>query len=313
LIVGVLVFVDLLRKFAQMLTDRSYLRTDYPQRKTSAVVWLIATSVAAFVLELVLVSPWFGATGAGIVEQLSLTVQSLQNGHLWTLLTHSLLHSTSNPFHLLCVLLGLIFIGRELEPLLGSRRFAGVYLGALIVGALGWAAAHWVQGGVHIGASAGVLGLLVVLVCLYPNQELNFLVLFLFPVTLRPKYLAWGILALNLLALIFFELPGTAAPFDFAPSAHLGGMLTGWIYFRYLHANNGWDRAPTLELPGWLRRNEVSKPEIAPVPEKPVKASPNLRAEVDFILDKINSEGFGALTEEEKRTLDEAKDLLSRP
>jgi hypothetical protein len=38
----------------------------------------------------------------------------------------------------------------------------------------------------------------------------------------------------------------------------------------------------------------------------------HLRAEVDRILDKINSKGFGALTSEEKKTLDEARDLLSR-
>jgi hypothetical protein len=38
----------------------------------------------------------------------------------------------------------------------------------------------------------------------------------------------------------------------------------------------------------------------------------DLRVEVDRILDKINSEGFGALTPEEKRLLDEARDLLSR-
>ena len=38
----------------------------------------------------------------------------------------------------------------------------------------------------------------------------------------------------------------------------------------------------------------------------------DLRAEVDRILDKINSQGFGALTADEKRLLDEAKDLLSR-
>jgi hypothetical protein len=33
---------------------------------------------------------------------------------------------------------------------------------------------------------------------------------------------------------------------------------------------------------------------------------------VDRILDKINSHGFGSLSPEEKRLLDEAKDLLSR-
>ncbi|MEI7438422.1 MAG: DUF6576 domain-containing protein, partial [Thermoleophilia bacterium] len=37
-----------------------------------------------------------------------------------------------------------------------------------------------------------------------------------------------------------------------------------------------------------------------------------LRVEVDRILDKINSQGFGALTAEEKRRLDEAKDLLRK-
>jgi hypothetical protein len=38
----------------------------------------------------------------------------------------------------------------------------------------------------------------------------------------------------------------------------------------------------------------------------------DLRAEVDRILDKINSDGFGALTADEKRLLDDARDLLSR-
>ena len=38
----------------------------------------------------------------------------------------------------------------------------------------------------------------------------------------------------------------------------------------------------------------------------------DLKVEVDRILDKINSEGFGALTPDEKRLLDSAKDLLSR-
>ena len=37
-----------------------------------------------------------------------------------------------------------------------------------------------------------------------------------------------------------------------------------------------------------------------------------LKAEVDRILDKINSKGFASLTPEEKKTLDDAKDLLSR-
>lgn len=290
------------------------MRSDYPPRNTSAVVWLIAALVAAFVVELILVSPWFGSAGAATVNQLTLTIRSLQNGHVWTLLTHSFLHSPANPLPIVFTILGLIFIGRELEPLLGTRRFLFTYLSALVLGALCWTAVHWSHGGVYLGASAGVLGLFVVLVCLYPNQEINFLVLFLFPVTLRPKYLVYGLLVLNTLGLILYEIPGASAPFDYAPSVHLGGMLAGWIYFRYFHANNGWDRAPTLELPAWLRRGEKNKlhPAIARNHQS-IRPSANLRAEVDLILDKINSQGFGSLTEDEKRILDEAKDMLSRP
>jgi hypothetical protein len=47
-------------------------------------------------------------------------------------------------------------------------------------------------------------------------------------------------------------------------------------------------------------------------PTAPVRDKEHIRAEVDRILDKINSEGFNALTADEKRVLDDAKDLLSR-
>lgn len=289
------------------------MRSDYPRRNTSAVVWLIAVLFSAFVMELVLLSPWFGTSGAMLVSQLALTVRSIQSGHVWTLLSHSILHSTGNPFPILFTILGLIFIGREVEPLLGSKRFLSVFVASLLTGALSWTAVHWTQGGVHLGASAGVLGLFTVLACLYPNQEINFMVLFLFPVTLRPKYLAYALVTLNVIGLVFFEMPGTAAPFDYAPSVHLGGMFAGWIYFRYFHANNGWDRAPTIDLPAWLPHREKPKLNATPSTKSMTKTPGNLRAEVDIILDKINSQGFRSLTEDEKRLLDEAKDMLSRP
>ena len=296
-----------------MLSDRAYLRSDYPRRTTSAVVWLVATLLSAFVLELILLSPWFGSSGSALIAQLALTVRGLQSGHLWTLLTHGVLHSTGSPFPILFTILGIIFIGREVEPLLGGKRFLVVFASSLIFGALCWTGVHWAPGGVHLGASAGVLGLFVVLACLYPNQEISFMVLFLFPVTLRPKYLAYGLIVLNLLGLFFYEIPETSAPIDYAPSVHLGGMLAGWIYFRFFHANNGWDRAPTLKLPSWALQAEPPQSTANALPKKSIKSAANLRIEVDVILDKINSQGFGALTEDEKRLLDEAKDLLSRP
>ena len=54
---------------------------------------------------------------------------------------------------------------------------------------------------------------------------------------------------------------------------------------------------------------------VAPTPtpvQVEVPTREELRAEVDRILDKINSDGFGALTADEKQLLDDARDVLSR-
>jgi membrane associated rhomboid family serine protease len=284
------------------------MRGEYPRGTTSAVIWLISVLIAAFVLELVLLSPWLGASGPELVAKFPLTIDNLQHWRLWTLLTHSLLHSTANPLHILFTILGLVFIGRELEAQLGARRLLGLYAGAILLSGLCWTAVNWTHGGAHIGAGSALFAFLVVLAGLQPNQELT---LFFFPVSFRIRHIVYALLAVDLLCLVLYELGGAPVPLGLTPSAHLGGMLAGWIYFRYLHASNGWDRAPTLEWPKWLRR--APRPAAAKPPAAPSrKSSPQLRAEVDRILDKINSHGFGALTDEEKRLLDEAKDLLSR-
>jgi hypothetical protein len=97
-----------------------------------------------------------------------------------------------------------------------------------------------------------------------------------------------------------------------APSAHLGGMAVGWIYFRFVH-DAEWrllNRRVSVELPRWMKRRQ----RMAAAPARPVSAGnrDEFRAEVDRILDKITSQGFGALTAEEKRVLDEARELLSK-
>jgi membrane associated rhomboid family serine protease len=296
-----------------MSSDRFYMRGDYTRPTTTALVWLVAAMVATFVLQLVLLSPWLGASAA-LPDQLRLTVRGIERWHLWTLVTHGFLHSTSNPLHILFSLLSLVLIGRELEPHLGARRFVGLFAGALATGALCWLALHWRQGGVHFGPSAAILGLLVVLARLYENQQMNFMPFFVFSVTMRPMYLVYGLAALDLFLLLFFELAGSPVPFGYAPSVHLGGMAAGWIYFRFMHARHGWDRAASFTLPTWLsfKRHKPAGPGTPRTPSRAGRTSPSLRADVDRILDKINSQGFGALTAEEKRTLDEAKDLLSK-
>jgi membrane associated rhomboid family serine protease len=293
-----------------MLSDRLYMRESEPRGRVSVLIWLICAITAGFILQNAFLR-WL-QLGGSLEWMFGLSPASLRAGHVWTLATYSFLHSPDNLLHIGCNLLALYFIGRELLPLLGSRRFLLLYAAAVVMGGAVWSGVHWHTNDTLIGASAGVMGLLVVFACFYPNQQMTFLLFFVVPVTLKPKYLAIGMVVLDLFGFIFYEIMGKASPIDMAPSAHLGGMAAGWLYFRFVH-DADWQfhrERVSVELPRWMTRRQRAA--SAPLPQVHPGNRGEFRAEVDRILDKINSQGFGALTAEEKRVLDEARDLLSK-
>ena len=71
--------------------------------------------------------------------------------------------------------------------------------------------------------------------------------------------------------------------------------------------------------PSAARKRASPAPSAADLPEPapeaaagaPTRTPAELRAEVDRVLDKISAHGLGALTLDERRTLDEAKHLLN--
>jgi membrane associated rhomboid family serine protease len=293
-----------------MLSDRLYMRDTEPKGRVSVLVWLMCAITAGFILQNVFLR-WL-QLGNSLEWMFGLSPAALHAGKAWTLVTYSFLHSPDNLLHIACNLLALYFIGRELLPLLGSRRFLLLYCAAVVIGGAVWAAVHWHTNDTLIGASAGVMGLLVVFACFYPNQQMTFLLFFIIPVTVKPKYLAAGVAIIDLFGFIFYEIMGKASPVDLAPSAHLGGMAAGWLYFRFVHDADwqGHHERASVELPRWLKRRQQSA--SAPQPQATAGSRGEFRVEVDRILDKINSQGFGALTAEEKRVLDEARELLGK-
>lgn len=295
-----------------MLSDRSYMRSDYPRQGTSILTWILCATFAASIMQFVMER--FAHSNA-FQALFALSPYGMQQGRIWTVATYTLLHG--GILHLLFNALGLYLIGREVAPLLGSRRFLGFYIAAAVVGGLTWLAVHYFTGAsVLVGASSCVAAVFILFACIYPEREITFLVFFVLPVTLKPKILAWILVGVDSLGFVFSELAGGGFDTGVAHSAHLGGMLTGWLYYRYFHANAGLDRpaGSFFEIPKWLRRKEpTSTPASTPRQRSGAPAGEvSLRAEVDRILDKINSQGFGALTEDEKRLLDDAKDMLSR-
>jgi membrane associated rhomboid family serine protease len=280
-------------------------------QRTSPLTWLICSIVAGFVIQMVL-SRWFHADEF-IDSQLALTIGGLREGHAWTLVTYAFLHSSTNLLHIITNLVAIYFLGRELMPMLGTRRFFGLYGTAIMLGGLAWALVNWKHEGVLYGATAGVDALLIVFACFFPNQEINLLLFFFLPVRLKPKYIALAVVLFDLFGFAFYEVMGAPSPFGFAHSSHLAGMLVGLVYYRFLH-DAEWrllSRRSDITLPQWMKRTAPAAV-AAPAYRVDLSNRSDVRAEVDRILDKINSQGFGALTAEEKHLLDEARDLLSR-
>jgi membrane associated rhomboid family serine protease len=292
-----------------MLSDRNYMRNDYNRSATSVVTWILCGLAAAFVLQLT--STRFIA-GDPVNALLSLSPHAILTGRVWTLFSYALL--SESPLYLLGNALCIYFVGRELVPLLGTRRFVALFAGAILAGAGMWLAVHFWRGtgAVLVGSSSAAVALFIVFACIYPEREITFLLFFILPVTLKPKIIAWVLIGFELLGLIYGELAGGTFDTGVPYSAHLGGMLAGWIFYRYFYIRNGWDRASgvSLSLPAWLRWKKAAG--RSGDLKVNLQHRPDLRAEVDRILDKINSLGFGSLTDEEKKLLDEAKDILSR-
>ena len=291
-----------------MLSDRSYMRDSYSSPRTSVLVWLVSAIVAGFVLQAVMINVFHSSS---LETAFGASPVALASGHVWTLVTYPFLHGSA--FTLICFLLSLYFLGREILALIGPNRFLGLFFAASALGALAWCGTHWTTPVYPLmGCGPALSDLLILFACFYPDREMQILILFFIPLTIKPKYLAFFCLGLALFGFIFYDLLHAVDPIGGQYAADLGGMLAGWLYFRFVHnLSFSASARKDIELPGWMKRS----PKVAATPVNAVVNLSNrsdLRAEVDRILDKINSSGFGALTADEKRLLDEAKDLLSR-
>ncbi len=295
-----------------MLSDRTYMRDDdYVPRRTTVLVWLMCALVAGFVMQLIA-----EFIGARAIERLfAVSPPAITSGFLWTLVSYAFMHG--GPIHLLGSLLGVYFLGRELITLLGEKQFLGLFFGAAIIGALAWLGVHFRDGGGGlVGASAAIAALFTLYICLNPDRQITLLLFFVLPVTIpKARILGFILAGFDLFGLVFWEILKGPNSLGIAHSAHLGGMAAGLLFYRFVH-QRAWEtpdrNTSSMELPKWIAR----KPP-APVAEPKLTATPpttreSLKAEIDRILDKINSQGFGSLTPEERRKLDQAKDLLSR-
>jgi membrane associated rhomboid family serine protease len=295
-----------------MLSDRPYMRDSHERGSGfSALTWLICIIAGGFVVENVFLRWFEGDIGPQFFRLLTLSADGITSGFVWSLVSHALIHNPDNLLHLGFTLLMLFVFGRQVVAEIGSRRMITVFTVAVAVGGLAWLAVNWTQPGRLYGASAGVSALIILFACLMPQQPIA---PFMIDIGMRAKHLGIGLVIIDVVGLVLVEIPGNGSSWFAMPhSAHLGGILTAWIYYRFFYQNDGlpFSKGASIELPRWFRKARNAE---LPAPVYKVNVSPkdDLRAEIDRILDKINSDGFQSLTAEEKHRLDQARDHLSR-
>ena len=151
------------------------------------------------------------------------------------------------------------------------------------------------SGGPALGASGGVMAVVVVYAFFFPNRRIFFMGLF--PMTV--KWLAILYVGIDLLG-VFNKSSGVAH------FAHLGGALVGLLWYKLdvrLFGADGASFAPRIASL-FRRRPKPRRPAVEREPERLV--DPAVEARVDALLEKISRDGIGSLSDEERKFLKKA-------
>jgi membrane associated rhomboid family serine protease len=267
--------------------------------------WIIVINVAIFVLEFVSPSLHRLIENGGYF---STEKVSLSGGlQFWRFLTFQFLHR--DLMHVGFNMLGLYIFGSMVEEHLGRKKYLAFYLTCGVFGAfmyllLNAAGVAWDSMGFRhipfllfystsvplIGASAGVLG--VIMACAYIAPAMQVQLLFP-PVLLRIKTLAYFYVLLAILSLFF---GGQNAGGE---AAHLGGAAAGAFFIRNSHLLRDFFDVLTdsRKTPAKVQAKRLE--DIARTRQEREAQE----REIDRILAKAHSEGIASLTESEKATL----------
>ncbi|QKJ31735.1 rhomboid family intramembrane serine protease [Mucilaginibacter mali] len=210
--------------------------------------------------------------------------------HFWTPITYMFMHA--GVLHILYNMVWLYWMGQIFEEYLGNKRILVLYFLGGLVGAAFFVAGmnliplfreQGMTGISVVGASAGVMAVVVATATLLPDYQLY--LMFIGPV--RLKWLA--------IAFVIMDFLGTAGPNSGGEMAHLGGALIGFLYIKQLQRGNDWNKP--------LNKLFNPKPKLTVVKGGAGKTIQPSQAEIDRILDKISVSGKDSLSKQEKETL----------
>ncbi|MES2780622.1 MAG: rhomboid family intramembrane serine protease [Bacteroidota bacterium] len=269
-------------------------------KNNNAVRKIIIVNVAVFLLTaLVNVFMFFAGIGGDTINPaLQHFMLPAALGKLlmqpWSIITYMFLHDGF--FHILFNMLWLFWLGNLLHEYIGNQKVYEAYFGGGILGAILFLVCYnifpvfqnAVPGAYALGASAGVLSVVVATATLLPNYPIQLL---LFG-NVRLKYIALVTVVLDVVS-IPQQNPG-------GHIAHLGGALFGFLYIKYLYQEKH-------ILPQWMRNLFTKKSKVKVHYRTTYLRTENAdkpsQEEIDLILDKITKSGYDSLSKKEKEQL----------
>ena len=238
---------------------------------TPVVRLLLAANLAAFVAQMAF----------PFVEYFGVFVPRLIVVRPWSILTYMFLHG--GLMHIAFNMLALWFFGPRVEDRMGSGRFAIMYFLSGITGAL--MSLVLSPTAALVGASAGVFGVMLCFAHYWPHE---------------PIYI-WGIIPvparmLVILTTVFAIWSGFGGRGgNIAHFAHLGGYAGAFLYLRWMERGRRRFKQKVEGAPpdAQKRIEDWRRIDLATVHDVN-------RDEVRRLLDKIASDGIGALTPQER-------------
>lgn len=288
------------------IENREYLRDEYDDGPTrlvrrapaSMLVKLIGLTVVVFVLQLLMKN---SAGESSITQWLQLVGEDVyRRGQVWRLLTYAFCHAESMPLHLIFNMVALYAVGSMLIQLTGEREFLWFYLASAVFAGI-CSLVFYTLIKRHpsiLGASGAVYAVFCVVAMHYPRQSI--LLFGVIPIEMR-----W-LLAIYIGMDVLPIVSGLTDVTRVAHSAHLGGLLFGYLYFKWnMRLTRWWDQfAGRVAMKRRARNLKIFAPSVPP--------ESNLEAQMDEILEKISREGEASLTARERNILTQASRKLRK-
>ncbi|MCE3008120.1 MAG: rhomboid family intramembrane serine protease [Bacteroidetes bacterium] len=143
----------------------------------------------------------------------------------YQLVTYFFSHSPDSIMHILFNMLALVFLGPQVERVIGSRRFLQSYLVSGLLGGL-FIVFFDPSPAPVLGASGAVSGVMLLFAMIYPDARM---ILFPIPIPIRAKWLITGLIVISCY-FVYSEVRNPGAGGGVSHFGHLMGMLAVFLY-----------------------------------------------------------------------------------